>query len=110
MRSNNLSKMDTSLSTKNKDDNQPTNNTNNTATKNPRPVTFGISPLTSANRIGNKLFNKLGKKLSTRLNKVTTIQRVTPIGASAIMPWKKNLASRLKIDFLLKFCPKMPIL
>jgi hypothetical protein len=102
--------MDTNLSTKNKDDNQPTNNTNNKATKNPNPVTFGISPLTAANRIGKKLFNKLGKKLSTRLNKVTTIQRVTPIGASAMIPWKKNLASKLKIDFLLKFWPKMPIL
>ena len=78
--------METILSTKNKDDNQPTINTNNRATKNPNPVTFGICPLTAANRIGNKVFNKLGKKLSTQLNKVTTIQTVTPIGANAMIP------------------------
>ena len=44
-----LSKMDISLSTKNKEDNQPTTNTSAMATKKPRPVTLGICPLTSAN-------------------------------------------------------------
>ena len=37
-----LSKMDMSLSTKNKEDNQPTINTSAMATTNPSPVTFGI--------------------------------------------------------------------
>ena len=49
VRSNNLSKMETNLSTKNKDDNQPTISTNNRATKNPNPVTFGICPSTAIN-------------------------------------------------------------
>ena len=37
-----LSKMDISLSTKNREDNQPTTNTSTMATKKPRPVTLGI--------------------------------------------------------------------
>ena len=81
-----LSKTDTNLSTKNKEDNHPTISTNNRATKNPRPVTFGICPLTSANRIGKRTFNKLGKKLSTQLNRLTTTQTVTPIGANTTTP------------------------
>ncbi len=40
--SNTLSKMETNLSTKNKDDNHPTIKTNVMATKKPSPVTFGI--------------------------------------------------------------------
>ncbi len=44
-----LSKIDTNLSTKNKEDNHPTINTNVMATKKPNPVTFGIYPFTSAN-------------------------------------------------------------
>ena len=81
-----LSKMDISLSTKNREDNQPTTNTSTMATKKPRPVTLGICPLTSANCCGNIKLSRLGKKLSTQLNKLTTTQIVTPMGASTMTP------------------------
>ena len=81
-----LSKMATNLSTKNKEDSQPTINTNAMANTKPSPVTLGICPLTAANFIGKSAFKTLGKKLSTQLNKLTTTQIVTPIGANTTTP------------------------
>ena len=78
--------MDINLSTKNKDDNHPTTNTKVIATTKPNPVTLGIWPLTSANCKGKIKFRRLGKKLSTQLNKLTTTQIVTPIGAKTTTP------------------------
>ena len=78
--------MDINLSIKNKDDNQPINNTSVIATTKPSPVTLGIFPSTSANCKGKIKLSKLGKKLSTQLNKLTTTQIVTPIGAKTTTP------------------------